>query len=62
MSFSTIMVHVDAEHDTEQRVELAIGLADNDFSSDEREVATQLATAIGVPVTELDERVAEIRG
>jgi hypothetical protein len=28
MSFSTMMVHVDVEHDSEQRVELAIGLAD----------------------------------
>lgn len=41
---------------------LAIGLADDDFSADEREVATQLATALGVAVTELDARVAEIRG
>jgi nucleotide-binding universal stress UspA family protein len=28
MSFSTMMVHVDVEHDSKQRVELAIGLAD----------------------------------
>src|SRR5215472_3205330 len=28
MSFSTMMVHVDIEHDSERRVELAIGLAD----------------------------------
>jgi hypothetical protein len=28
MSFTTIMVHVDVEHDSERRVELAIGLAD----------------------------------
>jgi nucleotide-binding universal stress UspA family protein len=28
MSFSTLMVHVDVEHDSERRVELAIGLAD----------------------------------
>jgi nucleotide-binding universal stress UspA family protein len=28
MSFSTMMVHVDVEHDSEQRVELAIDLAD----------------------------------
>jgi tellurite resistance protein len=41
---------------------LAIGLADNDFSNEEREVAAQLATALGVAVTELDERLAEIRG
>jgi len=41
---------------------LAIGLADDDFSAEEREVASQLATALGVPVSELDQRVAEIRG
>ncbi|HEY5928338.1 MAG TPA: tellurite resistance TerB family protein [Kofleriaceae bacterium] len=41
---------------------LAIGLADNDFSQEEREVAGQLATALGIPVSELDQRVAEIRG
>ena len=28
MSFAALMVHVDVEHDSEQRVELAIGLAD----------------------------------
>jgi nucleotide-binding universal stress UspA family protein len=28
MSFSTMMVHVDVEHDSERRVELAIGMAD----------------------------------
>jgi nucleotide-binding universal stress UspA family protein len=28
MSFAALMVHVDVEHETEQRVELAIGLAD----------------------------------
>jgi nucleotide-binding universal stress UspA family protein len=28
MSFSTMMVHVDVEHDSERRVELALGLAD----------------------------------
>jgi len=41
---------------------LAIGLADDDFSAEEREVASQLATALGLPVSELDQRVAEIRG
>lgn len=41
---------------------LAIGLADNDFSSEEREVATQLANALDVPASELDQRLAEIRG
>lgn len=43
-------------------VGLAIGLADDDFSSEEREVAAQLATALGVPAGELDARVTEIRG
>ena len=28
MSFSTLMVHVDIEHDSERRIELAISLAD----------------------------------
>jgi hypothetical protein len=28
MSFAALMVHVDIEHDSEPRVELAIGLAD----------------------------------
>ena len=28
MSLAALMVHVDVEHDSEQRVELAIGLAD----------------------------------
>src|SRR5436190_3328231 len=28
MSFATMMVHVDAERDSEQRVQLALGLAD----------------------------------
>lgn len=41
---------------------LAIGLADDDFSADEREVAGQLATALGLSVSELDQRVSEIRG
>ncbi|HEX5057951.1 MAG TPA: tellurite resistance TerB family protein [Kofleriaceae bacterium] len=41
---------------------LAIGLADNDFSAEEREVANQLATAIGVGADDIDQRVAEIRG
>jgi len=43
-------------------VGLAIGLADNDFSAQEREVATQLATALGVPVSSLDGRLSEISG
>jgi tellurite resistance protein len=41
---------------------LAIGLADNDFSSEEREVATQIAATLGIAASELDQRVAEIRG
>ena len=41
---------------------LAIGLADDDFSGDEREVAGQLATALGLSASDLDQRVTEIRG
>jgi len=41
---------------------LAIGLADNDFSAEEREVATLLASALSIAPTDLDQRVAEIRG
>jgi tellurite resistance protein len=41
---------------------LAIGLADDDFSADERELATQLVTALGLPAGDLDQRVEEIRG
>lgn len=41
---------------------LAIGLADDQFSAEEREVAAQLVTALGLPASDLDARVAEIRG
>ena len=40
---------------------LAIGLADNDFSAEEREIATQLATALHVEL-ELEKLLTEIRG
>lgn len=40
---------------------LAIGLADDDFSTEEREIATQLATALHVEL-ELDKLLTEIRG
>lgn len=40
---------------------LAIALADDDFSKEEREIAGQLATALGCKV-DLDQLVAEIRG
>ncbi len=40
---------------------LAIALADDDFSNDEREIAGQLATALGLTL-DLDKLVAEIRG
>jgi tellurite resistance protein len=40
---------------------LAIALADDDFSKEEREIAGQLATALGCNV-DLDQLVAEIRG
>jgi len=41
---------------------LAIGLADNEFSKEEREVATQLATALGIAASDLDQRVTELQG
>lgn len=40
---------------------LAIGLADDDFSAEEREIATQLAAALHVDL-ELEKLLAEIRG
>ena len=40
---------------------VAIALADDDFSTQEREVAAQLATALGLQV-DLDSLVTEIRG
>ena len=40
---------------------IAIALADDDFSTQEREVATQLATALGLS-PDLDAVVSEIRG
>lgn len=40
---------------------IAIALADDDFSKEEREIASQLATALGCDV-DLDKLVAEIRG
>ncbi|MEO8548573.1 MAG: tellurite resistance TerB family protein [Kofleriaceae bacterium] len=40
---------------------VAIALADDDFSKEEREIAGQLATALGCSV-DLDKLVAEIRG
>ena len=41
---------------------LAIALADNDFSAEEREVAGQLATGIGLAGVDLDALLGEIRG
>jgi len=41
---------------------LAIALADNDFSASEREVASQIAVAVGISPGELDGYIAEIRG
>ena len=40
---------------------VAIALADDDFSKDEREIAGQLASAMGC-TTDLDQLAAEIRG
>ena len=42
-------------------VGLAVALADDDFSGEEREIAQQLAAALGIAV-DLDKIVAEIRG
>ena len=41
---------------------LAIALADNDVSNEEREVATQLSAALGLGLLSLDSLIAEIRG
>lgn len=40
---------------------LVIGLADDDFSSTEREIATQLATAIGVTPASFEASLVELR-
>lgn len=41
---------------------LAIALADNDVSKEEREVATQLSAALGLGLLNLDALIEEIRG
>jgi tellurite resistance protein len=41
---------------------LAIALADDDVSAEEREVATQLSAALGLGLLSLDSLIAEIRG
>ncbi len=41
---------------------LAIALADDDVSTQERELATQLATALGLAEVNLDGLITEIRG
>lgn len=41
---------------------LAIALADDDVSAEEREVATQLADGIGLAGVDIDAAIAEIRG
>jgi tellurite resistance protein len=41
---------------------LAIALADDDVSTEEREVATQLADGIGLAGVDIDALIAEIRG
>ncbi len=41
---------------------VAIGLADDDFSTEEREVAGKVATAVGLSGLDLDAMVTEIRG
>jgi len=42
-------------------VALATALADHNVSSDERETAVQLATAVGLPSADLDALLAEMR-
>jgi len=41
---------------------VAIALADDDFSKEEREVATQISMAIGLGKVDLDGLVSDIRG
>ena len=41
---------------------LAVALADDDVSADEREIAAQLATALGLASVDLDTMLTEIRG
>jgi tellurite resistance protein len=41
---------------------LAIALADNDVSKEEREVATQLSAALGLGLLNIDALIEEIRG
>ncbi len=41
---------------------MAVALADDDFSAQEREIATELATAIGLPGLDLDSMMIEQRG
>ena len=41
---------------------LAIALADDEFSAEEREIATQLAVALKLPHADLDAIVTELRG
>lgn len=41
---------------------LAVALADDDFSKEERAIATQLAAGLRAPELSLDEMLAELRG
>jgi tellurite resistance protein len=41
---------------------LAVALAEDDVSAEEREVVTQLATALGLATADLDGMLAEVRG
>jgi tellurite resistance protein len=41
---------------------LAVALADDDFSSEERDVATKIVTAVGLSGVDLDAIVTEMRG
>jgi tellurite resistance protein len=43
-------------------VAMAVALADDEVTPEEREVAAQLATALGIPSVDIDAVLAEIRG
>ena len=48
--------------DATMMLSLAVALADDDVSMQEREIATQLAAGLGIDAIDLDALLAEIRG
>jgi tellurite resistance protein len=66
--FATPIAHVASLVDDKESataafmLALAIALADNDVSTEEREVAKDLADGIGIGSVDLDSLIAEIRG